>query len=141
MSNVVQEWVNVLTWKEQTVLFCAIRGTDSFGSKDLKLITRWIRSIVLNNAAPNKTFMKETNFRDINIIADENPLVFDMIPVHYFGHLLHALEIIGYEHPSDNIKIKSITAYNNLCTYLHLNPESKIEMMARLKDEIIMNEV
>jgi hypothetical protein len=125
MTSVMQEWTLNLTWKEQTVLLLGLRGTDSGGSKDIKLMTRWLRSIVLKNAAPEKTFMKETKFRSVKEIADDNPLALDMLPVHFFGHLMHTFEVIAYRHPDSTIKKKALGVYLDLCEYLHVNPETE----------------
>ena len=136
-SSVVQPWVRLwLTWKEQTVLLCALRGTDSGGSREVKLMTRWMRSIVLKNAAPHKTFMGETNFKTVDRIADENPLAFDMLPVHFLGHLIHAFQIIGYKHPNERVRDIALFAYAQFCKFLHLNQETLEEMNERLKDEV-----
>ncbi|MHC1599216.1 MAG: hypothetical protein ACXQS5_00105 [Candidatus Methanospirareceae archaeon] len=140
MTYVFQEWLETLTWKEQTVLVLALRGTDMSGSKDVKLMTRWLRSIVLKNAAPKKTFMGETCFRDVDDIANDNPLSFDMLPVHFFGHLLHTFEVIAYRHPDPYIHNIALNVYTDMCKYLHINPETCEEMTIRLKDELMDSE-
>lgn len=134
-ESVVQDWLSSLTWKQQTVLFCALRGPDIGGSPEVKLMVRWIRSSILENAAPHKTFMKETDFKDISEIADEKPLCFDMLPTHFLGHLMHAFQVIGEFHPVEDRSKKSMKAYHDLCEYLHLNPETKEQMTSRLSDE------
>jgi len=136
-KSVLKEWVTIhCTWKEQTVLLCAIRGPDAGGSPQLKAWTRWIRSVVLNNAAPHKTFMRAERVTPILKLAEESPLVFDMLPVHFLGHLMHALEVIGYRHHSQSIANDAREGYRQLCEYLHLTPETKQQMEDRLKDEV-----
>lgn len=137
-NNVLQDWVSDnLTLKMQTVLLCALRGPDANGSPDLKAWTRWIRSIVLKNAAPNKTFMRQDSFVGIDVIAQRMPLALDLLPVHYFSHLMHALQVIGYEHPDPGIAVTARVAYYQLADYLHLLPESKDMMHLRLSDELV----
>ena len=137
MNTVVQEWVSShCTWKEQTVLFCALRGTDANGSHDLKSLTRWLRKTVLKNAAPDKTFMQETEPLDIDTIANKRPLGLDMLPVHFFGHLLHAFEVVGYRHPIEETRSYASSTYLKLCIYLHVEPENQSSMTERLRDEV-----
>lgn len=136
MVFVFQEWLECLTWKEQTVLVLGLRGPDAGGSRDVKLIIRWLRSVVLKNAAPKKTFMGETDFRQVNEIVDDSPLAFDMLPVHFFGHLLHTVEVIAYRHPDQCIRNTALNTYIELCEFMHINQETDSEMTERLKDEI-----
>lgn len=134
--TVVQKWVTqYCTWKEQTVLFCAMRGPDAGGSGFVKLVTRWLRSVVLKNAAPHKTFMGDTNFLRISEIADHDPLCLDMLPVHFLGHLMHAMQVVGLRHPEWEAKGRAWEAYSDLCNFLHINPETVQQMNMRLKDE------
>ena len=135
MNHVVKEWLAECSWKEQTVVLCALRGTDTSGSPELKAMTRWIRRVALHNAAPRKTFMREEPFLRIKEAAETRPLIFDMLPVHFLGHLTHAFEVIGYRHPEKAVGEQAITAYYDLCEYLHVNPESGEQMALRLKDE------
>lgn len=136
MGGVVQEWLENCSWKEQTVVLCALRGTDSGGSPVIKSMTRWIRRTSLNNAAPRKTFMRDEGFPGVKDMAEETPIAFDMLPVHFLGHLMHALEVIGYKHPDILTATSARLAYHGLCEYLHLNPESEEQMSDRLRDEL-----
>jgi hypothetical protein len=135
-DSVIRDWVCRLSWKEQTVLLVALRGPDLGGSRELKTAIRWIRAIVLKNAAPQKTFMKEVDFPKLADLAEEQPLVFDMLSVHFITHLMHAMQVIGYRHPNQSVAEKALGAYLNLCQYLHLNPESNKQMTSRLVDEV-----
>lgn len=143
-GSVVQPWVNELSWKEQTVLFCALRGPDAGGTKILKGWTRFIRKTVLENAAPKKTFMQNDPIPDIYMIAMTEPLALDMLPVHYLGHLMHALQVIAYRHPASADKSDpnrapgeiARDAYLQLCDYLHVQRETLADMTIRLADEV-----
>ncbi len=58
----------------------------------------------------------------------------DELPHHFQLHFLHAAEILGYKHP-----IPWIAAWWNLCYLklvkdMHLQPETKEQMMKRLGD-------
>ena len=136
MSSVLQDWVTKLSWKEQTVLLCCLRGPDSGGSPEIKAIIRWIRKRVLENAAPSKTFMRDEMLTAIEEIAQQSPLILDMLPVHFFSHFLHALEVIAYRHPHHTTQSIAMSMYEDLCEYLHIEPEKRWAMTVRLKDEV-----
>lgn len=134
---VVRLWLlENCSWKEQTVILCALRGADSAGSPEIKAITRWIRRTVLENAAPNKTFMRDEGFPSLADLAEKSPLVLDMLPVHFLSHLMHAMQVIGERHPDVDIAERASKAYRDLCDYLHLVPESSEAMDNRLADEV-----
>lgn len=136
-SSVLQSWVTEnCSWKEQTVLLCALRGPDAGGTPKVKAWVRFIRATVLQNAAPHKTFMRKESITSIQEIADNEPLTFDMLPVHYLGHLMHALQVTGYRHPDKSVQATALYAYEEFCEYLHVNPESHEQMTLRLKDEV-----
>lgn len=136
-KSVARNWLeDGCSWKEQTVLFCCMRGPDCGGSPEIKAWVRWIRAIVLHNAAPRKTFMEKVILKPIEQIAIDNPLAFDMLPVHFFGHFLHALQVIGYRHPINTIATTAERAYLQLCEYLHVYPEYPEAMGIRLEDEL-----
>ena len=137
MTSVLNEWVTEsCSWKEQTVLLCALRGTDANGSPALKAWTRKIRGEVLYNAAPNKTFMQQTSLVSFRDIAENYPLLLDMLPVHFLGHLMHACQVLGLRHPVEPTRRVFWEAYVDLCDYLHVNAETATEMRLRLKDEV-----
>ena len=49
-------------------------------------------------------------------------------------HLCHAAEIVGYQHPDEQIKTTWGKFYYSMCKAMHLNPETREQMMERLKD-------
>ena len=133
---VLKDWLKNLTFKEQTVLLCILRGTDSGGSDEIKSWIRLIRRTVLKNAAPNKTFMRKEDVSRFLYIEKHNPLILDMLPVHFLSHLMHAVEIIGYKHPDNDTRDFFWLAYRDLCDYMHINPETREQMNNRLNDEL-----
>lgn len=56
----------------------------------------------------------------------------DALPHHYYMHLAHAAEIIGYHHPNQRIAIFWKTVYEMIAEDLHFTPETKEEMDNRL---------
>ena len=86
----------------------------------------------MENAAPKKTFMRPEDPISFRQIADDKPLLLDMLPVHYLSHLMHALQVIAYR----NNDLTALRAYEDLCEYLHLGLESPEVMKKRLSDEV-----
>lgn len=133
---VLQDWVvECCTWKQQTVLLCALRGTDSAGTPTVKSLTRWLRRTVLKNAAPNKTFMQDEGLPLVAVL-EEQPQSFDMLSVHFFGHLMHAFEVVGYCHPNPRVSNAATHWYHAMCNYLHIEPEPYNVFKDRLRDEV-----
>ncbi len=56
--------------------------------------------------------------------------------IHYFCHLMHTVEIIGYNHPDEKVRSVASEYYFGLVTALHLNPETKEQLDKRLEDRV-----
>jgi hypothetical protein len=135
--SVVRSWViDHCTWKEQTVLLCAMRGPDAGGSPEIKAVVRWLRRTVLQNAAPVKTFMEAVAWPRFADLTAARPLAPDTLPVHYLGHLMRACQVIGYRHPEPKIAGRAESAYVDLCKFLHVEPETPKSTTLRLADEV-----
>lgn len=135
MSSVTQDWLEEIPWKMQSVLFTALRGPDERRDPHLKMANRWIRSNVLNDADHHNPFIVKKGDRRPSEIIDLLAHALEYVNVHYFGHFLHAFEIIGYHHPDRIVRIEAATVYEELCAdILHLRPEPKLDMDLRLSD-------
>lgn len=131
---VVREWVQELPWKQQTVLLSAIRGCDDVSKHDRsKAFVRPMRGIILKNAEPDKeddTFMNHPGDGEIKDFAHD----LDDYPMHWVIHFLHAVEIIGYKHPEEEVKMWWNYLYEQMVKEgLHLNPETERELDMRLQ--------
>ncbi len=58
----------------------------------------------------------------------------DELPHHYQLHFMHAAEIIGYKHPSMEIRHWWGRAYDSLANDMHLTPETEAQLDFRLAD-------
>jgi hypothetical protein len=135
MVSVLQKWVEGLSFKQQTVVLCVLRGCDGQPKEDLsKLVVRYIRKVVLKNAGTDKTpFM--SNIITLNDIIQMSRDL-DKYPVHYVMHLIFACEIIGFKHPDSNIREFFNSSYKIMVGALHLKPETEEECDDRLKDGV-----
>lgn len=131
--NVLQDWMNELTWKMQSVILSGMRGPDSDHCPGIKEITRWIRRICQNDADPGHSYMKSQG--DLPSLQDIEK-EFEFCSIHFATHFLYALEIIGYKHPDVEPSNIALDYYKGLVRGMHFNVEFEEEMDKRLDDKV-----
>lgn len=153
--SVLQDWVQDLTMMQQTVLLTAIRGPDGLPKyAGVKMLLRWLRRCVLLSAIDGRVL---DNPYDVNGGSFTGPSLdgpdeldhwgdrmlvhvnaylreLDGIPHHFQMHFMHAVEILGYKHPCDDIAMWWRQLYLRLVNDLHLHPETEAELDSRLSD-------
>lgn len=67
------------------------------------------------------------------------PSEFGHLPLHWYTHAMHALEVVAYEHPDMAIRATAYVLYERMATALHLNLETGDEMRKRLTEDRIAN--
>jgi hypothetical protein len=133
MTSVLQDWVMDLPLKMQSVLLTSTRGPDNFRYESVKVVNRWIRSHLFHDADPSNPFILKAGDPHPLSLLDTLEHDLEYVTVHYFGHLIHALQIIGYRHPNDPTRSMALGLYSELCQrILHLPAESRTAMEARL---------
>jgi hypothetical protein len=146
--SVFQKWLFSTTMQQQSVLVLACRGPD--GVKKFhatKLIVARYRASVMKAAylgramTPGEgdatTFMTLEGFdRDPqwHTICKRFFENVDNIPHHYYMHLIHGAEIIGYKHPDELFRRRWGEFYRRCCDDLHLHHETEEQMDRRLND-------
>ena len=135
-NSVIQGWlVDNCSWKQQTVVLCALRGCDGLiKGNPTKVLSRKLRSVVLKNADTTTSFMfnNRITIDDIKNFID----YLDALPVHYVTHLAHGIEIVGYYHPNTTTREEWYKVYYVICDNFHMTPETKEENEKRLCDNI-----
>lgn len=58
----------------------------------------------------------------------------DELPHHFWLHLVHCSEILGYKHPDEKIRAYWHDFYNRACEDMHMWPETEEQMDLRLSD-------
>lgn len=135
LSPVFQPWVLELPWKMQSVLMTATRGPDDNRHKHIKMANRWIRDKLFFDADPANPFIIKAGDIEPEKILHELQLELEYTTVHYFGHFIHAFEIVGYMHPDKAVGNSAANVYTMLCNeVLHLPPETSWQMQLRLRD-------
>ncbi len=133
-SSVIQDWACGISFKKQTVMIGAVRAPDTVFTLRLKQIVIWIRATFLKDADPMTGFMHKA--------LQKMPLFehvdreWERLPLHAAHHLLLALQVIGWEHPTQDIRNTAITFYNEAVYAEHLNIETKIQYEDHYKDNM-----
>lgn len=145
--TVFQDWMLRLPMQQQSVLVIACRGPDGVGKRHpTKRICEYYRAAVLKAAhfgrpmrvgemAP--TFMNMGGFDDNEVWGCSIDAFFDhcdQLPHHFYMHLMHGAEIVGYCHSDALFRNRWLEFYRRCCHDLHLGPETKEEMDTRLGD-------
>lgn len=132
-SGISQKWLTRLPLKMQTVVFLGTRGPDTHRCPELKKIVRWVRGNVYKPGDPdNPQFMLAGEPPEI-IEKGELARELEFVTQHYYAHLMHTLEIIGYKHPEPEIRRVARTRYEQMVKLFHLNPETEAELDHRLR--------
>lgn len=142
MHSVLQDWVMELPLREQGVLLTAVRGCDltpkiPYESVERR-ITSWIRWCFMNPADPREVGITGSFFQTaapVEVKGSE----FGHYPQHWYAHVMHAVEVIAYRHPNANVASDALAIYRKLVHNLHLYPESREQMIARLSEDRIAN--
>ena len=137
MPSVLLDWVMELPIRMQSVLMAATRGPDNFRYPGVKVINRWIRARLFHDADPTNPFIVKAGDPHPLEILEQLEHELQYTSVHYFGHLIHAIQIIGYQHPEAETRALATQLYAELCQrVLHLPPESEEGMDYRLGETI-----
>jgi len=136
-DHVQHKWVSALPWKMQTVINQGLRAPDTHFCKHVKLVCRWMRGVVLQNADKDHTFM--CSKKDLPSLEDiENEI--NYCSMHYTTHFCYALEIIAYKYPltdKKNMNVRQIAMnyYRGIVAeLLHFGIETEEDMSIRLAD-------
>ena len=133
---VIKEWAWTLSWKQQATVLSALRGCDMADKEDpAKPFCRRLRGAVLESggADDNPEFMaSEVDIEDILYFTKR----IDRYPVHFLLHLIHAAEVIGFNHPDEEERAFWFAFYNNMVQAFHMYPETKEQNDFRLRDGV-----
>lgn len=140
-------WCLALPVQQQSVLLLGARGPDGIAkAHPCKRIQRAYRACVLVAARYGRSLAwaeKADTFMCLQEFSDElqwlNALTeffkhADDLPHHFYMHLVHGAEILGYKHPDERFRAKWRDFYGRCVKEFHLIPETEIEMDARLSD-------
>ena len=152
MKSVLQPWVATLPLRAQGTLLTGVRGCDlapkmldciderygcstGEGSAERQLVA-FFRYCIMNPADPREVDIPGAFFRSR---PPENwkPSQFGHYPEHWYAHIMHCFEVVGYCSPSVECRTAALAIYERMVRNLHLNPETRDQMMERLCEDRI----
>lgn len=155
-KSVLQDWVMALPFMQQSVLISGIRGPDGVAkTHPSKNLCKWFRRCVVVSAFDKKaldnpyhpgggsytgpsiasTMENQFNWEvAMDDVVKEFIVSQDSLPLHYYLHMVHCFEIIGYKHSDERIRKWWNKTYNRVCHDMHLHAETEEELDNRLND-------
>ncbi len=135
-NSVVQDWVSLMPWKLQSILFSSLRGPDQEFLSQTKQVSKWMRAVSQHNADPSKPYMN-------GITLPNTPQTLALLwkelehcPCHFVHHFLDALAIIGYYHPDKTVAEYAAGLHYDTCEEIfHFVPESRGVFCLRHRDK------
>lgn len=132
-----------LPLREQGTLLTAVRGCDLAPKTDDALasperhLVAYVRWCFLNPHDPREVdktpgcWFRSTppeGFRPSSVMH---------YPLHWYSHVLHALQVIRARHPDSNVRDEADALYVSMVYGLHLRPEPIHAMAERLSEDRI----
>jgi hypothetical protein len=159
MTSVLQDWVMELPLREQGTLLTAVRGCDlepkeweqpetslgfaavPFGPERVvdspgRRLTAWIRWCFMNPADPREVDVPGAFFQS-HPPAPFHPSAFGHLPLHWYTHAMHSLEVVAYRHPDLAVRLNAYALYERMVRGLHCSPEARERMIERLSEDRI----
>lgn len=152
-QSTVQEWLSDISCMKQAVLLTCIRGNDGSMKHDKsKYLIRWLRRCILISAFDKRVLdnpydtgggsftgpsceCKDGNWElPMDEVVSEYVKCTDYLHHHFQNHVLHACEVLGYDHPDERIRAWWFNVYKRLVEDMHLNIETKEQYNYRLGD-------
>jgi hypothetical protein len=135
VTPIVKPWVAELGLRHQGVLVSAVRGPDGILRDDpIKTLVRIFRGHVLNafcgDVEKATSYMQPHDSETFRAAASQVLRSLDHYNLHFFMHFTHAVEIMGYYAPAK--RTDWCQFYQLICRKLHINPETKEQLDARL---------
>src|ERR1035437_1688658 len=131
-GSVLQTWVEGLPWKQQSILFSGLRGPDHVLLKNVKQVSKWIRSVSQKNADPSKSYMNNISLPELDDLEKE----LEQLPVHFVHHFADALAVIAYAHPEQDTREYAYSVYAYIAEELfHFIPEPPDVFYWRHRDQ------
>jgi len=141
IMNVLQDWLENISWMKQTVLISAFRNCDTMGSTGPhKTLVRGVRmSIIRSSYRPEKLSSGFIMPTPEEIILAGHEFVdneWDCFPLRFVTHLMHAAQVLGDHYPDTKHRLAWSQTYAAMVHGLHLRPESHHNFQKRLQGDI-----
>jgi len=141
--SVLQDWVMRLPLRHQGTLLTGVRGCDLAPKTDANLaslerhLVAFLRWCFMVPADDREVDAKPGCwFRSIPP-RSWRPSALMHYPLHWYSHLMHAFEVVGYCHPDGDVAEEGLRIYLAMARALHLEPEDRSEFYDRLTEDRI----
>lgn len=143
MQSVLQDWVMELPLRAQGTLLTGVRGCDLtpkpqnvFDDSAERRLVAFLRWCILNPADPREVDVPGAFFQSTPP-EQWKASQFGHYPQHWYSHVMHCFEVIGYCHPDNLVQALAHVIYRMMAENMHLNVETKTQMMERLTEDRI----
>jgi hypothetical protein len=148
--NVLQDWTQYISTRQQGVLVIALRGPDGVRKEDpAKPLVRTLRGMVMNagrtGGPVGDEVWKDDPFMTMQWVKDPDKWAqvtkaffdqWDAYNVHFLQHLMHAYAVCGIHYPETSVREMAWGFYYRCCKKLHLPTETQDQVVHRLRDGI-----
>jgi hypothetical protein len=100
-------------------------------------MTAYLRWLVCNPADEREVDAHGAFMRSTPPIEPWAPSALEHYPLHWYVHVMHAFEVVGYRHPVSAQRAASGEIYERMVEALHLRSESRPQMIERLSEDRI----
>ena len=154
MTCLLQDWVMNLPLREQGKLMTSMRCCDVAPKQPICIDERYgcstgessaerhlhafLRFCCINAADSREIVIPGAWFQS-EPPKDWKPSQFGHYPLHWYSHLMHCFEVVGYRHPNVRLRHMAYGIYLRMVSALHLNVETFEEMVERLAEDRIEN--
>lgn len=150
MTSVLQSWVTELPLRAQGTLLTGIRGCDLAPKNPMdcdpddrgcstgeqtpeRQLAAYLRWCCLNTPDPREIDVPGAWFQSSPPMFKPSQL--GHYPMHWVSHIMHCYEVVAYMHPNSFVSGEALHVYHKIVRGLHLNIETKEEMMDRLTED------
>ena len=134
MLSVLQDWMGEIPIRMQSTLLLSLRGPDTHRCPEIKAVQRWMRGLVFRPGNPANVAEFMTSSSNLPNLDEKGKLAreLEFCTQHFYSHLMHGLQVLGYCHPSGSVKQDAIYLYDKMCDQFHLPHESASVFSLRL---------
>lgn len=131
---VIQDWVQHMPLKMQAVLLMSLRGPDTHRAPNIKKMTRWLRGLTFVPGDPkNVVEFMAVDLPPRLIEKNDTHRELEFASQHFYSHLMHGLEVVGYKHHDGIIRAWALDLYKDMCDLFHMNYETFEQHEYRLR--------
>lgn len=131
--SVLQSWLEGIPLRMQSTLLLGLRGPDTHACPNVKKVQRWLRGLTFKPGNPDNVaeFMggQPERIREKGPTAKE----LEFCSQHFYSHLMHALQVVGYKHPDEATAQLGYFLYRDMVELMHLESEVRAAFEERLK--------